>query len=371
MVALKNIPVILLYIFILGQVQAAEPKAKVDVQVEGEVEKNLKPYISFKHKDRVDKVLFTPDGSRILSESFKDDLKISETLTGKLLQTLPFNGYSSNSMALSSDGMFLVVGSNTGKVKLWDIESMNLQKTFPVTEWSIYAVALSHDGKMLGSCAADGTIQLWDIESVKLLYSLGKKGDRMISMCFSDDSKFIAALSRTGMVSVWNAANGQLVGALHIKRISEIGTIAFRPNKSSVAIAAPDGIRFWNPQSDEQIRMIELPDSINPEETINGLILGRPTYIGMTIISRDCKTAATVVEDGSIVVWDVETRAIQENLTGLRIPDLAGGGIRVITFSPDKRLLASGNRNGTVEIYRLDEEVAEKEPYMQVEGEND
>jgi hypothetical protein len=34
MVALKNIPIILLFIFILGQIQPAEPKAKVDVQAE-------------------------------------------------------------------------------------------------------------------------------------------------------------------------------------------------------------------------------------------------------------------------------------------------------------------------------------------------
>lgn len=344
--------------------------SKPAIQIEGEVEKNLKPYISFKHKDRVDKVLFTPDGSRILSESFKDDLKISETLTGKLLRTLPFNGYSANSMALSSDGVFLAVGTNTGKVKLWDIKSMRLQKTFPVTEWSIYAVALSPDGKMLGSCAADGTIQLWDIESSRLLYSLGKKGGRMISMSFSGDSKFIAALSRTGRISVWDVANGQLVGALHIKRISEIGSIAFCPDRNSVAIAAPDGIRFWNPQNDGQIRMVELPNSINPEKIINGLGPdSRPIYMGMTIISQDCKTAATVIEDGSIVVWDIKTRAIQQKLAGLRIPDSAGGGIRAITFSPDKRLLASGNRNGTVEIYRLVEGIVVKEPYGHVGGE--
>ena len=42
MAALKNIPIILLYVFILGQVQAAEPKAKVDVQVEGENKKFAK-----------------------------------------------------------------------------------------------------------------------------------------------------------------------------------------------------------------------------------------------------------------------------------------------------------------------------------------
>lgn len=44
MVALKNIPIILLYIFILGQVQAAEPKAKVDVQVEEEKTQEARKY---------------------------------------------------------------------------------------------------------------------------------------------------------------------------------------------------------------------------------------------------------------------------------------------------------------------------------------
>ncbi|MBW8035289.1 MAG: hypothetical protein FVQ79_06590, partial [Planctomycetes bacterium] len=237
-----------------------------------------------------------------------------------------------------------------------DMKSMIMINSFPVTQGSIYAVALSHEGKMLGSCAADGTIQLWDIESSKLLYILGNKGDRMISMSFSGDSRFIAALSRTGRISIGNVSNGQLVGALHIKRISEIGSIVFCPDSNSVAITAPDGIRFWNPQNDEQIRMVELPDSINPEKTINRLRLGpqnRMIPMLMTIISRDCKTAATVIEDGSIAVWDIKTRAIQKMLAGSRVSDSAGGGIDSVAFSDDKSILASGNRNGSVEVFRL------------------
>ncbi len=339
---------------------------------DGEVEKGIEPYISFRHKDRVDKVLFTPDGSMVLSESVKDDLKISETLTGKLLQTVSFNGYCANSMALSSDGAFLVVGTNTGKVKLWDIKSMKLRKTFPVTEWSIYAVALSPDGKMLGSCAADGTVQLWDIDNTKKLKTLGKKGAyRMSSMSFSPDSKFLATLRREGRADIWDVVKGQLIATLSTKADSwGACSITFCPDANTVVIATPGLILFWKPQNNNQVQRINIPDSINPEKNINGLGPddSRPIYIGMTIVSHDGKTAATVIKDGSIVVWDIETRAIQQKLAGLRIPDSAGGGIRAITFSSDKRLLASGNRNGTVEIYRLAEEVAVKEATVPVEG---
>ena len=325
--------------------------------VEGEAEKDIKPYISFKHEDRVDKVLFTPDSSRILSESFKDDLKISETLTGKLLRTLPFNGYSANSMALSSDGVFLAVGTNTGKVELWDTKSMKLQKTFPVTKWSIYAVALSPDGKMLGSCAADGTVQLWDIENNKKLETLGKKGAyRMSSMSFSPDSKVLATLTRDGRADIWDVAKVQLITTLPTKADSwGACSITFCPDANTVAIATPGLVLFWEPQNNNQVQRINIPDAINPWKTLDEqkpMNRSKLIFVGMVVLSPDCKKAATVIKDGSIVVWDVQTRTVQQKLVGSRILDLAGGGVRTIAFSHDKKLLASGNQNGTVEIYR-------------------
>ncbi len=331
---------------------------------------NIKPFISIKHSDRVHQVLFSPDGSLVLSESFKDKLKINDTSTGSLKKSLPLR-YSANSMAISSDGQFLAVGTNNGKVELWDIKSFELVKTFPVTKWSIYAVALSPDGKMLGSCAADGTIQLWDIASEKMLYSLGQKDDRMISMDFSDDSKFIAALNRRGKTSVWDVSTGQLVGSIHIERISESGSIAFRPKRDDVIIAAPDGIRLWNPKNPTQIQKINIPDSINPEKIFKLQVLSsapysRPGYFGMITVSDDCKTAAAPLEDGSIVIWDIETKKILQKLSGSKIPDFPGGGIEDITFSADKKLLASANRNGTVEVYKLSADVTGDESGTQV-----
>jgi hypothetical protein len=47
--------------------QTTKPEKKSAVQVEGKEEMNLKSYISFMHKGRVEEVLFTPDGSKILN----------------------------------------------------------------------------------------------------------------------------------------------------------------------------------------------------------------------------------------------------------------------------------------------------------------
>lgn len=319
--------------------------------------RELHPYISFRHDYRVAQLLFTPDGSEILSKSAKDELKITETTTGRFARTLAFSGYGVNSMTISGDGTRFAIGTNTGKVELWDMDPLKLQKAFPVTKWSIYAIALSPDGRMLGCCAADGTIQLWDIESSEKLHTLGEKGNRMISMSFSDDNEWIAVLCRTGRADVWSVSKGQLVGSIDVPQGSEMGSIAFCPDIKRVAITASSGIGFWNPQNEEKIRVIELPDSINPnkifmEKTEPGD--SGPVYMPMTAISLDCKTAASVIEDGTIVIWDVETRVIQQKQFQGQISGYSGRGTEKITFSADKRLLASGNRDGTVEIYRID-----------------
>jgi len=392
---LKNIFfVILLFVLLADFVQPAELKGILDVQVEGEQglrgvkhEKlitepshgsNLTnhlgitwntPYISFKHKGRVDAVLFSPDATTLISESVKDDLKISEALTGKLLRTLPLYGYSANSMALSHDGAFLAIGTNTGAVKLWDMKSMSLQKTFPVTKWSIYAVALSPNGRVLASCAADGTVQLWDIKNSKLLNSLGKKGVyRMSAISFSPDSNVLATLSRDGRADVWDVVNGKLIGTLPTEADSWGScSITFCSDANTVAIATPGLIQLWKPENNNQLRKINVPDSINPWKTIDEREpMSRRIFVGMVVLSPDCKKAASVIKDGSIVVWDVQTRTVQQKLVGSRIPDLAGGGIRTITFSPDKKLLASGNRNGRVDLYRLASGTAVNKPDVEV-----
>ena len=68
-------------------------------------------------------------------------------------------------------------------------------------------------------------------------------------------------------------------------------------------------------------------------------------------LSEDGKTVATNLEDGTIAVWTVKTRIVKCILLGDRTPDLMGGGIEAMAFSPDGQLLASGNRNGKVQIW--------------------
>jgi len=314
----------------------------------------LRPTITVEHERRVDLVCFSPDGKTLASESFGEGVKLTDARSGKLLDTLALRGYSANSMGFSHDGSVLAIGTNRGDVTLWDTRTHRLQQTIDVAKYSIYAFALSPDGSLLASCAADGTVQVWDLDQAKLEHTLGGKGERMASLAFSRDGVLVAALSRYGKCCVWESGTGKLVGKIDRAGDGELGQVSFPADGNAVAIVTPFKLTFWDPLAAVEPEIVSLPESIDPrkKELPRG---GGPVMCPRNTLSRDGKTAATCLEDGAIAVWTVKTRTVQCILVGDSVSDLMGGGIELMAFSPDGRLVGSGNRNGKVQIWRMGE----------------
>ncbi|KAJ1484583.1 WD40-repeat-containing domain protein [Baffinella frigidus] len=72
------------------------------------------------HMDEVDEVTFSPDGTRVVSASRDNTVKIWDVATGAEVCTM--TGHSDNvlSIAFSPDGKRVVSGSKDNRVKLWD-----------------------------------------------------------------------------------------------------------------------------------------------------------------------------------------------------------------------------------------------------------
>ena len=77
-----------------------------------------------------------------------------------------------------------------------------------------------------------------------------------------------------------------------------------------------------------------------------------PVYLGRTALSADCKVAALVNEDGTIAIWDIQSKDVLQVIAGSRT-GMMSGGIDSIAFSPDGKLLATGTREGVVEIWAV------------------
>ncbi len=110
--------------------------------------------------------------------------------------------------------------------------------------------------------------------------------------------------------------------------------------------------------------MVSLPDAIDEHreweerlklstELDGGKSFHFHPFTGIVALTRNHKTAASVIRGGAIAVWDAASRKVRHTLTGHRKTDSVGGGIESLVFSPSGRQLAAGTSDERVEIWEI------------------
>ena len=87
-----------------------------------------------------------------------------EAATGKELRAFRGHFDRINSMTLSSDGKWLVTGSDDRTARLWEAATGKEVRTFRHAG-NVSAVSLSGDGERLLTGSDDGTVRLWDVKT--------------------------------------------------------------------------------------------------------------------------------------------------------------------------------------------------------------
>ncbi|MDB5601777.1 MAG: hypothetical protein JWN71_3821 [Xanthobacteraceae bacterium] len=168
-------------------------------------------------------VAFSPDGTKLASGSydirtipkgFDTALRIWDVASGKQLRTL--NGHTNQiqSVVFSRDGSRIVSGSSDHTVKLWDAATGNVIRTFTGHASNVHAVNISPDGTRLLSASRDKTIKLWDVASGRVLRTFEGNASEVSSAVFSPDGKRVMSAGYDGTVRVWDLETGGLLVSL-------------------------------------------------------------------------------------------------------------------------------------------------------------
>ena len=181
---------------LVGSQASAQDRAKIEVV----------PYIP--HTSSVRSVAFSPDGTRVLSGSGDNTLKLWDAATGALVRT--FQGHSGGvstrvrsdsagktvkvteirpvtSVTFSPDGTRVLSGSGDKTLKLWDAATGSLVRTFEGHSDWVYSVAFSPDGTRVLSGSGDKTLKLWDAATGALVRTFEGHSDWVLSVAFSPD----------------------------------------------------------------------------------------------------------------------------------------------------------------------------------------
>ena len=152
----------------------------------GELLKTLKGHTSV-----INSVVFSPDGSTIASGSGHwmgyegtystgEEVRLWNAHTGELLKTLTEHKNVVSSVVFSPDGSYIVSGdwwyywgnghfssgALSGEIRVWDAHTGEHLKTLTGHTGGISSLTFSPDGKVLASGRTDGTILLWDFSTL-------------------------------------------------------------------------------------------------------------------------------------------------------------------------------------------------------------
>jgi len=278
-------------------------------------------------------VAFSPDGKLLVGGG--DSVRVWDLATATTIADLNGGGQA-HEIVFTPDGSTLISGSFDRTIRLWDTRNWALLDTLEGHKGCVSSLAISPDGLTLasGEVKSGATIRLWDIARRKQKHVMrGTDDDQTVtSLAFSaDGSMLLSGCYRAS--KLWNVVTGQKVATLDGESASGVG---FCPGRSVFATAYAD-VTLWDACSLQKLDVFG--QYLNHVEAIcfspNGQILA-------SVGGGD-----RVHEPGELKLWDVGTAKL---IASHRIHS---GHVHCVAISSDGELLATGSLDGAVKVWRL------------------
>ena len=300
------------------------------------------------HTSGVDTVAFSPDGRTLASASWGlirlwntegVPLRLWYARTGELLENFIYHIDSVRTVVFSPDGKLLASGGYDSKLRLWEANTGNHIATL---RGGGPAVAFSPDGKLIaseyGGDGIIGTIGLWDVHTGELRHVLSKYHSPLTCIAFSPDGKTLVSASRDSEIVFWDIPTLQRRFSITTQHTEAVSSVSFSPDGETLASGSFDQtLRLWDPHTGKRKAVLQYPDGVT---SVSFAPDGRFLAIGWGEWTNN-----------QIQLLDTMTLQLQKTLVG-HTED-----ITALSFSPDGSILASASYDGTILLWDVQSKV--------------
>ena len=318
-------------------------------------------------KSGISSVAYSPSG-QWLAIGMAKVVKLLDPKTGEVGHELAAHKSSVHSIAFSPDGKLLASGGNDRTVNIWNVSTGEVQRTIADFRGGVGGVSISPDGKWLATtCGTEDAVKYWSLDQPEQPpHTVAKPNEYISQAAFSPDSRLLALASWTGSIAIVDVPAGN--DMFHFSDIGSCDCSAFSPDGKWLALATQHRAVYLLPvdrSANEQTQrtissLIEKfqDDDYNARELSSKQLL----KIGLAALPQ----LRANLESPAAEVRVRCRRLVEQVQQGDVAVKLMGHEVSPnwVAFSPDGKLLASGDWQGVVKLWSVADakELATLEP---------
>ena len=284
------------------------------------------------HSDYVHSVAYSPDGSRIISGSDDNTIKIWDVNIGTCLKTLEGHSNYVGSVSFSPDSIRIISGSYDKTIKIWDANMGVCIKSLYGHSGYVQSVAYSPDGSRIISGSADKTIKIWDSNTGVCIKTLKGHSFWVNSVAYSPDGIRIISGSGDETIKIWDANMETCLKTLE-EHSGSVWSVAYSPDGSRIISGSDDKtIKIWDSNTGVCLKTLK----------------GHSYSVLSVAYSSDGKYIISGSWDNTIKIWDANTGECVRTLMGHL------GRVRSVAYSPDGTRIISGSMDKTIKIWGVE-----------------
>jgi WD40 repeat protein len=287
------------------------------------------------HTSFISKVLFSPDGTRVLTVS--DDTARLQNIDGRG-KPIPFQGHSEwiTDAAFNSDGTRLITGSVDKSARVWDVKNPDQARVLPHPE-EVIAVTFGSNAEEAITITFDGLIRVWSLtRNDPSPATLGSGIPRVVHATFNAARTLACIVDPKGVARLWRLDGRGAPSPTELKIPGKNILVAgFHPDGEHLITGSDDGsAQLWWMKADGASLVWER--QIFPPESTDSRI-----------------REAVFSPNGTHVLLITVYHASILPATGQGDPISVGEDVITADFSPDSAWVLIGNHNGSAQVRRV------------------